>query len=191
MAKKVKEPIAVIAPKQVIIGNPNAKISLILFGDYESEACAQAHQAVVELLEKHGNEIRFTYRHFPLTKIHQHAFKAAEAAVAAAQEGKFWEMHCLLFQNRKNLGTISLKSYAREAGVMNKDFLNHLINSTYGWEVRTDSVEGLHMGVDHVPQFFINGKKFDGKPSYVALSRAIIRTEKEIIESDHQDKQAA
>jgi Protein-disulfide isomerase len=79
--------------------------------------------------------------------------KAAEAAVAAAQEGKFWEMHDLLFHNQRHLGAVSLKQYAREAGVMDKNFLPKLVDSAYGWTVRADLLEGLEHGVRDVPAF--------------------------------------
>jgi protein-disulfide isomerase len=93
--------------------------------------------------------------------------------VGAAQEGKFWEMHNLLFANRKNLGTISLKLYSREAGISNKKFLDMLVNSTYSWEVRNDLLEGLSKGVRDVPTFFINGQLLQGKPSYENIKNAI------------------
>ena len=100
--------------------------------------------------------------HFPLTQLHQHAQKAAEVAVGAAQEGKFWDMHELLVERRRNLGTISLKNYAREAGVENKRFLTEMIDSTYSWTVRNDLLEGVDKGVRDVPTFFINDEQFHG-----------------------------
>jgi protein-disulfide isomerase len=103
----------IIPTKGLWAGDPSAPVSLVLFGDYESEECGKAHRVITKLLESHGKKIRFNYRHFPLTQIHQHSHKAAEAAVAAAQEGKFWEMHNLLFAHHRRLGTISLREYAR------------------------------------------------------------------------------
>ena len=153
----------IIPTKNVWVGNRRAPVSLVEFGDYESEACAKANDVVKKLLKEYEDSLRFNFRHFPLTQIHQRAQKAAEAAVGAAQEGKFWEMHNILFQNRKHLGTISLKEYSREAGISNKKFLDMLVNSTYSWEVRTDLLEGLSKGVRDVPAFFINGEIYDGE----------------------------
>jgi protein-disulfide isomerase len=99
--------------------------------------------------------------------------KAAEASIAASQEGKFWEMHNLLFARRRNLGTISLKLYAKEAGVANKRLLSELVDSVYGWSVRNDLLEGLDKGVRDVPTFFINGELYEGKPTFEGLKRAI------------------
>ena len=72
------------------------------FGDYESEECAKANEVVKKLLEEHKDIMKFNFRHFPLTKVHQRSQKAAEAAISAAQIGKFWDMHVALFANRRN-----------------------------------------------------------------------------------------
>lgn len=168
-----KEPIEIIEPKNVFVGNPQASVTLMEFGEYESEACAKANEVVKKLLEEYEGKIRFNFRHFPLTQIHQRSMKAGEAAVGAAQEGRFWEMHNLLFKNRRNLGTVSLKLYSKEAGVSNKKFLDDLVNSTYGWHVRNDLLEGLGKGVREVPAFFVNGELVAGKPTYDNLSKVI------------------
>ena len=99
--------------------------------------------------------------------------KAGEAAVAAAQEGKFWEMHNILFNNRRSLGTTSLKLHSKEAGVNNKKFLDDLVNGVYGWQVQDDLKEGIDRGVKDIPAFFINGERFVGKPTFANLSTAI------------------
>jgi protein-disulfide isomerase len=170
---KKTEIIEVIPSKKVVVGDPAAPITLMMFGDYESEACAQAHEVVKELLAKYPQDIKFIFRHFPLLKIHQKAHKAAEASLAAAQEGKFWEMHNELFSNRNTLGVISLKGHARDAGVQSKKFLDELISGHYGVYVQDDLREGIELGVKEIPAFFINGKRFDGVPSYRNLSSYI------------------
>ena len=101
--------------------------------------------------------VRFSYRHFPLTQIHQRAHKAAEAVIAAGQEGRYWEMHQLVMEHPHSLGIISLKSLAREAGVVNKRFLDQLMNGTFGWNVQDDLREGLSLGIREVPVLLING----------------------------------
>lgn len=170
---KQKEIAPIIEPRDVVVGEPGARVTIMEFGDYESEACVQANEVVKELLVHFDGKVNFVFRHFPLTKIHQRAHKAAEAAVAAAQEGKFWEMHQALLANRRNLGVISLKGYAREVGVTNKRFLDDLMNGTYGWQVQGDLQEGLKMGVRDVPSFFINGEKFEGTLSTRTLKALI------------------
>lgn len=153
---------AVIEPKDIIIGNPNALVTIMEFIDYQSEKCAQAHEIIKKIMNEYGEKVNFNFRHFPLMRIHQKALKAAEAAIAAAQEGKFLEMHDMLFNNRKQLGIISLKSYAKEIGIISKSFLNNLINGKYGLYVQDDLKYGIGLGVKEVPAFFINGEKLEG-----------------------------
>ena len=98
-----KEIIEIIEPKDIFVGNPKAEVTLEEFGEYESETCAKANEIVKQLLEQYEGKIRFNFRHFPLTKVHQRSLKAGEAAIATAQEGKFWEMHDLLFAQGANL----------------------------------------------------------------------------------------
>ena len=168
--KEIEE---IIEPKDVFVGKKDAPVTLMEFGEYENEDCAKAHEVVKQLLEDYEGKIRFNFRHFPLTRIHQRSMKAGESAVAAAQEGKFWEMHNVLFSNRRNLGTTSLKLHSREAGISNKKFLDDLVNGVYGWQVQDDLKYGLDLGVKDPPTFFINGERFTGKPTYANLSTAI------------------
>ena len=131
-----KEEIPVIPPKDIIIGNPAALVTLMEFIDYESEKCAAAHKVVKEMMTKFEGKVNFNFRHFPMVNIHQRAHKAAEAAIGAGQDGMFLPMHEMLLENRRHLGTITLKSYAKEIGITTKTFLNDLINSKYGWYVQ-------------------------------------------------------
>ncbi len=114
---KKAEIVEVIPSKKIVVGDKDAPITLMQFGDYESDACAQANEVVKALLEAFPQEVKFIFRHYPLLKIHQKAHKAAEASLAAAQEGKFWEMHNELFSHQHSLGVISLKGHARDVGV--------------------------------------------------------------------------
>ena len=168
-----KEIIEIIEPRDVFVGNIDAPVTLEEFGEYESEACAKANEIVKKLLVDYDGRIRFNFRHFPLTTIHQRSLKAGEAAVATAQDGKFWEMHNILFANRRALGTTSLKLHSKEAGVKNKKFLDELVNSTYGWQVQGDLKEGIDRGVKDVPTFFVNGEMVVGKATYEVLSKHI------------------
>jgi protein-disulfide isomerase len=163
--KSNKEIVPVIPSKDIIVGDPEAPVTITMFGDYESDATAKANLVIKELLEEYQGRINLNFRHFPLTRIHQRAHKAAEAAIGAGQEGKFWEMHQLLFAHKQSLGMISLKTYAREAGVLDKKFLEHLMNSYYGWFVQDDLKEGLKRGVVDIPAFFINDERFEKEPT--------------------------
>ena len=171
---------AVIEPKDVIIGDPKAWVTIMIFIDYESEKSARAHEIVIEIMDAYKGKVNFNFRHFPLMRIHQKALKAAEAAVGTAQEGKFFEMHEKMIYNRKHLGLISLKSYATETGVANKSFLNNLINGKYGLFVQDDLKYGIELGIKEVPAFFVNGEKMEGDVTVELLSNKIDEVLKKI-----------
>lgn len=168
-----KDDIVIIEPREMFVGDKNASVTLMEFGEYENEECAKVNEIVKQLLEEYEGKMRFQFRHFPLTLIHQRSLKASESAVAAGQEGKFWEMHNVLFSNRRNLGTTSLKLYSKEAGIKNKKFLDDLVNGVFGWQVQDDLKEGINRGVKEIPAFFINDVPFTGKPTFANLSAAI------------------
>lgn len=168
-----KEEIPVIPPKDIIIGNPGATVTVTQFVDYESIKCGPVHEIVKDLMKAFDDKINFNFRHFPLVSVHQRAHKAAEAAIGAGQVGKFFEMHEMLLDNRRHLGTITLKSYAKEVGVTNKTFLNDLINSKYGWYVQDDLRFGMDLGVKEAPAFLINGERYEGNVNLKSLTEAI------------------
>lgn len=168
-----KESQEIIESKDVWVGDKKAPVSLMQFGEYENEDCAKANEVVKKLLEDYKGIVKFNFRHFPLTKIHQRSQKAAEAAISAAQDGKFWEMHNALFANRRNLGTTTLKLHAKDAGVNRKEMLEELMNGTFGQNVHEDIAYGKKLGVTEIPVFFINGEKYEGKITVDALGAAI------------------
>jgi protein-disulfide isomerase len=152
-----KEVLPVIPSKDFFLGNREAPVRLTMFGDYESADTRKLNEIIMQVLKTFEGKVSFSYRHFPLTQIHQRAHKAAEAVIAAGQEGRYWEMHQLVMEHPHSLGIISLKSLAREAGVVNKRFLDQLMNGTFGWNVQDDLREGLSLGIREVPVLLING----------------------------------
>lgn len=170
---KKKDEIPVIEPKDILIGKADAPFTLIEFVDYESEESEKVHATVKKVMEHFKGKINYNFRHFPQMRIHQRAHKAAEAAVAAAQEGKFYEMHEMLLKNRRHLGTISLNSYAKEVGIKNKSYLANLIDGKYGWTVQDDIRTGLDLGIKNAPAFFINGEKLEGHVTEKSLTEFI------------------
>lgn len=169
----IKEVIEIIPPKDVFVGYADASVIVMEFGEYENEDCAKANEVVKQILEKYKGKIKFNFRHFPLTLIHQRSMKASEAAIGAAQTGKFWEMHNILFSRRRNLGTVSLKLHSIEAGIKDKNFLDSLVSGTYGPKVQDDLKEGIAKGVKEIPAFFINKVRLKVKPNLANLSAAI------------------
>lgn len=146
----------VIQTDEIFVGGDDAPVTVMAYIDYESAECALLNEMLKELLNFYEGRIRINFRHFPQANKHQKAMKAAEAAVAAAQEGLFWPMHNLMFENRKKLGTISLKAYAKQVGSTNKRFLDQLVNGTYAWQVREDLMEAVKRGVRKPPTVYIN-----------------------------------
>ena len=158
-----KKDAPVILPKDVLIGHPQAPLTLIEYGDYENETGLHNDLIVREVLQRYPGMLNFNYRHFPQLRIHQKAHKAAEAAIAAAQAGKFPQMHDLLLHNRRNLGTASLTYYARELGIGGLHFLDALVTGRYGQYVQGDLAAGLKLGIKEAPTFFLNGIKLEGR----------------------------
>lgn len=163
----------VIDPQHTIIGSENAPVIIKFYVDYESLACLQANEVVKQVFESNGDLVSLNIRHFPLTNKHQKAMKAAEAAVAAAQEDKLWQMHNLLFENRKQLGLISLKNYAKAAGLTNKKFFDELVNGKYAWAVRGDLMDAVEKGIRNVPAILVNDNLFEEEITVENLQRFI------------------
>jgi len=163
----------VIQTDEVFTGSADAPVTLVCYIDYESVECGIFNRILLQILEDFHGKVRINIRHFPLANKHQKAMKAAEAAVAAAQEGLFWKMHNILFENQKKLGTISLKHYAKEIGTTNKRFLEQVINGVYAWQVREDLMDGLNKGIRTVPVVFVNGELFGEEINVETLSKRI------------------
>ena len=115
----------VLQTYDVFVGAADAPVTIVCFIDYESRDCANLNIILNHMLSDFEGKIRINIRHFPMAQKHQKAMKAAEAAVAAMQEGLLWPMNNILFDNQKKLGTISLKQYAKEIGT------NNIIKTTF------------------------------------------------------------
>lgn len=160
-----KKDAPIVLPKDVFIGHPKAPITLMEYGDYQSETALHNDLIVREVLQRFPGMVNFNYRHFPQLRIHQRAHKAAEAAIAAAQIGMFAQMHDIILRNRRNLGTASLAFYARELGFGGINFLDSLVTGKFGQYVQDDLASGIKLGVKEAPTFFINGIKLEGRIS--------------------------
>jgi len=144
-----------------IQGPETAPITLVEYGDFECPYCGQAYPIVKRVQRHIGDNMRFVYRHFPLTRIHPHAELAAEAAEAAGAQGKFWEMHDILFENQNNLEPPDLLHYATRLGLDTNRFSRALATHIYAPYVREHFMSGVHSGVNGTPTFFINGERYD------------------------------
>ncbi len=154
------------------LGVEDAPVVIIEFSDYECPFCAQTVSLVRTILSDNAGKVKYVLRDFPLQTIHPHAFKAAEAANCAGEQGKFWEMHDLLFEKQAQLDTTSLKGYAARLQIDINQFEDCLDSGEYVDEIRHDIEEGKKYYVNGTPTFFVNGHRLAG-PSLEQLQQAI------------------
>lgn len=156
-------------------GNTEAACVLVEYGDYECPHCRAAH-SVVKKLERHfGQKLLFVFRNFPLTNIHPFAEAAAETAEFAAERGKFWEMHDLIFENQERLGLPLFAELTRQLGFDPDELTLRLAQGTYKPRIRADFTGGVRSGVNGTPTFFIDGTRNNGPNDYEHLLEAIER----------------
>jgi protein-disulfide isomerase len=156
-----------------ILGSKKAPVTLVEYGDYECPYCAAAHPVVKELQQHLGRRLRFVFRHFPLATAHPHAQHAAEAAEVAGAQGKFWEMHDVLFENQSALDDPDLAEYAEALGLDLDQFVRELTGHVHAAHVREDFLSGARSGVNGTPTFFINGTRHDDACDFDTLLGAI------------------
>ena len=156
-----------------IQGDVNASCTLVEYGDYECPHCRAAHP-VIKRVERHfGKRLCFVFRNFPLTQIHANAQSAAETAEFAASEGKFWQMHDLLFENQDRLGEDLYAELSTQLGLDAAKLKESLENGTYTGRVRSDFTGGVRSGVNGTPTFFVNGQRHNGPADFDHLVEAI------------------
>jgi protein-disulfide isomerase len=143
-------------------GPDDAAVTLVEYGDFECPHCRRAHPIVLEVRKRMGQRLRFVFRHFPLSGPHPHAMHAAEAAEAAADQGKFWEMHDVIFDNQEALEDSDLIRYAQELGLDAERVGRELVSGAHEKLVREHFRSGVRSGVNGTPTFFINGLRYDG-----------------------------
>jgi formate-nitrite transporter family protein len=156
-------------------GAGEAPVTLVEYGDFECPHCGQAYPIVKEIQKRLGGRLRFVFRNFPLTQSHPHAERAAEAAEAAAAQGKFWQMHDLLYQHQQALKDEDLGRYAEDLGLDAERVKTELRQGTYRERVRQNFMSGVRSGVNGTPTFFINGVRHDGSYDLSTLLGAIER----------------
>jgi len=145
-----------------VLGNRDAKVTIVEFSDFKCPACVSAHLVIKQIIAKYGDKILFVYRHFPIVTADQHALKAAEAAEAADEQGKFWEYHDILYANQENLEESDLKKYAKRLGLDMDKFEKALSSGKFKDKVTRDMDDGVKLGVRGTPTFFINGERYQG-----------------------------
>jgi Na+/H+ antiporter NhaA len=155
-----------------IRGPIDAPVTVVEYGDFECPYCGRAEPVIRELLRDFG-DVRYVWRHLPLTDVHPHAWLAAEAAEAAAIQGAFWEMHDLLLANQNALTTSDLMGYAQQLGLDVERFENDLREHAGAAKVADDVDSADLSGVAGTPTFFINGRRHPGAYDIASLTAAV------------------
>ena len=156
-------------------GPADAAVTLVEYGDYECPYCGAAYPIIKEVQTRMGRRLRFVFRNFPITTSHPHAEQAAEAAEAAASQGRFWQMHDILFENQKRLRDQDLSAYAEKLGLDVELFDKDLAEHVHAARVREDFMSGVRSGVNGTPTFYINGARYDGSYELETLLAALER----------------
>lgn len=155
-----------------VLGNPDAAVTLLEYGDYECPYCGAAAPVLRRVVEESDGRVRLVFRHFPLPSVHPFALTAALAAEAAAEQGAFWAMHELIFARQDRLDDAALRAYAEELG-LDGDRVVGEAAQVFGDKVEADFAAGLEAGVGGTPTVFIDGRLWTGRVEEGALRRAI------------------
>lgn len=156
-----------------IRGPDDAPVTLVEYGDFECPYCGMAEGTIRELLASHGDDVRYVWRHLPLSDVHPSAQLAAEASEAAAAQGKFWEMYDILLAHQGELTPRDLTKYATELGLDVERFKQELRHRDYAQRVSEDVGSADESGVSGTPTFFINGRRHYGVYDLDTLSEAV------------------
>ncbi|MDQ5886051.1 MAG: hypothetical protein QG628_448 [Patescibacteria group bacterium] len=152
-----------------VIGSNKKGVVLVEYGDFQCPACGGYHPIIKEVVDKYQNDIKFQFRNFPLQQIHQNARAAARTAEAAGKQGKYWEMHNLLYEQQQTWEQSTavnaiFEGYASQLGLdlakFKTDFASTAVNET----INADFAEGTRLGVDSTPTFFLQDKKLNNPP---------------------------
>jgi Na+/H+ antiporter NhaA/glutaredoxin len=165
--------VGVSAKKDHVRGPADAPVTLVEYGDFECPYCGQAESVVRELLADYGDDLRYVWRHLPLTDVHPYAQLAAEAAEAAAKQGKFWEMHDQLLDHQGALTAKDLMRYAAEIGLDTRQFTADMRKHVGLAKIASDVDSADLSGVSGTPTFFLNGRRYHGAFDIDTLSRRV------------------
>lgn len=160
-------------------GKPDAPLVLVEYSDFQCPACALYEPILQRLEQELGDQLVVVYRYFPLTQIHKNAKISAQAAEAAGQQGKFWDMHDTLFAHQTEWEVLddpqdTFKQYAQDFGLNTDQFMQDLQATKTVDRVNRDLNSGLNLGVNSTPSFFVNDKKGVGYGSYDEFKQFVL-----------------
>jgi len=145
-----------------IKGNKDAPVTIVEFSDYECPYCAALQPTLREVLKAYPKKVKLVFKNFPLS-FHKQARNAAKAALAAGEQGKFWEMHDIIFKNYKRLSEEKFIEFARQLGLDMEKFVSDYKSNKYDKQIQQDIKLGISVGVRGTPTLFINGKRMRGR----------------------------
>lgn len=154
-----------VSEQDFSLGPQDSVVTLVEYGDYDCSHCRGAYHIVEELRREFGATLRFVYRPFPRSTLHSPGLRAAEAALAAGAQGRFWEMHGLLLAPNASLSEVDLlnmPSIYRDVLFLDKDqYVRELTNNAYSARLQEYLQSGIASGVQSTPTFFINGRRHE------------------------------
>src|SRR3989338_7168891 len=160
------------ASGDLIVGNPNATLSIVEYSDFECPYCGQVYWTMKLILDAYPEDVKLVYKTFPIPS-HENGQKAAEAAKCANLQGKFNEYHDTLFENQDSLKEKNLKQYAEDLGLDTEAFDECLDSDAMAEEVAADQQEGIALGVSSTPTFFIGEQRISGNEKFSTFQKVI------------------
>ena len=143
-----------------VMGPANAPVTVVNYGDYQCPGCQKTHRSTEKMALELLDSVRLVHRHFPLVKSHPRALRAAEAAEAAAAQGKFWEMHRRLYLRPDRLRDRDLRGHANDIGLDLERFDREMAGGIYSDQILKDFYFSLNHGITGTPTTFINGVRY-------------------------------
>ena len=156
-----------------LLGFSNARVTILEYADFECQYSAMARPVLESLVDEYPDSIQLIFRHFPSSSKHRQPALAAEAAESAGVQGKFWEMHDMLFDHQDQLTFENLRRFARLIQLEGERFDHDIMGHRYRNEVQRDLLSGLEDGVSGTPSLFINGRRYEGLIDRASLLSAV------------------
>lgn len=157
-----------------VFGPANAMVTIVTFSDFQCPYCNKSYEVIKELMGKYPGQIRLVFRNFPLTSIHAEAFNAAISAECAGEQGRFWEMHDLIFAHQEELSMENLSSFAGEIGLNVENFNHCVISGAKKEMIEKDIADGKRYGVTGTPTIFLNKRQVNVSELEVEIQKLLL-----------------
>ncbi|MDQ0393795.1 DsbA family protein [Labrys monachus] len=162
-----------VGPRDHAQGPADAAVTLVEYGDFECPYCGETVGVIDAVRDLMGDRLRYVFRHFPVTRLHPHAHRAAEFSEAADDIGRFWPMHRILYDNQERLDDRSLRAYGRRLG-LSEAAMADAFNDRFADRIEADFRSGIDSGVNATPTLFVNGQRYDGRRDVRGLHAALL-----------------